>query len=72
VVKSLDLIDKKSLIEFKHNKISVSEQCELIGISRSRFYYKPVPMSQDNIQLLHKIDEIATNNSEYGYRYIHQ
>jgi len=71
-LKSLDLIDKKSLIESKHNKVSVSEQCELVGISRSSFYYKPVPMSQKDIQLLHKIDEIATDNSEYGYRYIHQ
>jgi len=71
-LKSLDLIDKKSLIESKHNQISVSEQCELVGMSRSSFYYKPVPMSQKDIQLLHKIDEIATDNSEYGYRYIHQ
>ena len=41
----LDLIDRKSLIESKHNQLSVSEQCELVGVSRSGFYYKPVPMS---------------------------
>jgi len=29
-------------------------------------------MNQDNIKLLHCIDEIATDNSEYGYRFIHQ
>jgi len=28
-------------------------------------------MSQENIKLLHKIDEIATDNSEYGYRFIY-
>jgi len=71
-LKSLDLINKKSLIESKHNKISVSEQCESLGISRSSFYYQSVPMSQENIRLLHKIDEIATDNSEYGYRFIHE
>ncbi len=71
-LKSLDLTNKKSLIEPKHNKISVSEQCELVGISRSSYYYKEVPMSQKNIQLLHKIDEIATDNSEYGYRLIYE
>lgn len=71
-LKSLDLINKKSLIESKHNKISVSEQCESLGISRSSFYYQPVPMSQENIRLLHKIDEIATDNSEYGYRFIYE
>jgi len=71
-LKSLDFDNKKSLIESKHNKISVSEQCEAVGISRSSYYYQSVPMSQENIKLLHKIDEIATDNSEYGYRYIYE
>ena len=71
-LKSLDFDNKKSLIESKHNKISVLEQCEAIGISRSSYYYQPVPMSQENIKLLHKIDEIATDNSEYGYRFIYE
>jgi len=71
-LKSLDLIDRKALIESKHKEISVSEQCELVGISRSSFYYKPVPMSAENIKILHRIDEIATDNSEYGYRLIYE
>jgi hypothetical protein len=68
----LDLIDKKALIESKHKELSVSEQCEFIGISRSSYYYKAMPMSQENIKILHKIDEIATDNSDYGYRLIHK
>jgi len=71
-LKSLDFDNKKSLIESKHNNISVSEQCESLGISRSSFYYQSVPMSQEKIRLLHKIDEIATENSEYGYRFIYE
>ena len=71
-LKSLDLCNKKALIESKHKKLSISEQCEIFGISRSHYYYQPVPMSQVNIKLLHKIDEIATDNSEYGYRFIHE
>ena len=71
-LKSLDFDNKKSLIESKHNKISVLEQCESLGISRSSYYYQPVPMSKENISLLHKIDEIATENSEYGYRFIYE
>jgi hypothetical protein len=31
-LKSLDLIDRKSLIESKHNQLSVSEQCQLVGM----------------------------------------
>ena len=71
-LKSLDFDNKKSLIESKHNKISVIEQCESLGISRSSYYYQQVPMSQEKIKLLHKIDEIATENSEYGYRFIYE
>ena len=71
-LKSLDLCNSKALIESKHKKLSISEQCEIFGISRSHYYYTPVPMSQENIKLLHKIDEVATDNSEYGYRFIHQ
>jgi len=71
-LKSLDFDNKKSLIESKHNKISVLEQCESLGISRSSYYYQPMPMSQEKIKLLHKIDEIATENSEYGYRFIYE
>jgi len=71
-LKSLDFDNKKSLIESKHNKISVLEQCESLGISRSSYYYQPVPMSQEKIKLLHRIDEVATENSEYGYRFIYE
>jgi len=71
-LKSLDFDNKKSLIESKHNNISVSEQCKSLGISRSSYYYQAVPMNQEKIRLLHKIDEIATENSEYGYRFIYE
>jgi len=71
-LKSLDFDNKKSLIESKYNNISVSEQCKSLGIGRSSYYYQAVPMSQEKIRLLHKIDEIATENSEYGYRFIYE
>lgn len=41
-LKSLDLIDKKALIESKLTTLSILKQCELIGLSRSSFYYVPV------------------------------
>ncbi len=71
-LKSLDLCNKRAMIESKHKYLSISEQCNIFGISRSHYYYKPAPMSQENIELLHKIDEIATDNSEYGYRFIYE
>lgn len=41
----------------KANRLSVSRQCELIGVSRSSFYYKPVAESELNLELMRLIDE---------------
>jgi len=63
--------ERKSLIE-DGLEITKSAQCKLLGISRASHYYKPVLMTKINLQIMHTIDEIATDNSEYGYRFIHQ
>jgi len=70
-LKSLDLSNKKSLIDSKHKSLTISEQCEIVGISRSNYYYEPVPLSEQDIKILHKIDQIYTDSSFYGYRRIH-
>jgi len=70
-LKSLDYKTKKELIKSELN-ISIEDQCEVLNISRSSFYYKHKPMSAYNLQILNSIDEIYTDNPEYGYRYIHQ
>ena len=70
-LKSLDLSNKKILVDSKLT-ITKTRQCELIGISRSVLYYTPKPLSNTNLQILHKMDEIYTDNSDYGYRMIHQ
>ncbi|MBL1245153.1 MAG: IS3 family transposase [Sulfurimonas sp.] len=68
---SVSLNKRKILIE-SGLKISITKQCELLTISRATHYYKPVPLSENNLKIMHAIDEIATDNSEYGYRFIHQ
>jgi len=68
---SLDLSNKKSLVDSKL-KISKTSQCKMLGISRTSQYYEPKQMSQKDIKILHAIDEIYTDNSEYGYRFIHK
>lgn len=62
---------RKALIE-SGLEITTTAQCELLNVSRSTYYYKSVPMSMKDIKIMHVIDEIATDNSEYGYRLIHQ
>jgi len=63
--------ERKMLVESGLD-ISKTRQCELMNISRASHYYKPTPMSMQDLKILHAIDEIATDNSEYGYRFIHQ
>ncbi|WP_342225345.1 IS3 family transposase [Rickettsia endosymbiont of Urophora cardui] len=71
-LKSLDLSNKKSLVHSKLNQLSKSRQCELLKISRSTAYYKSKEMSINKLSILNRIDEIYTDNPEFGYRYIHQ
>lgn len=68
---SLDLSNKKSLVS-KLNTLSKARQCEILKINRSSVYYKARAMSSYNLGILHRIDEIYTDNPDYGYRYVHR
>lgn len=70
-LESLDLSNKKSLVDSKL-KISKTRQCQLLKMCRASLYYKPRPMSIRDKKILDAIDEIYTDNSEYGYRMIHR
>ena len=70
-LKSLDLSDKKDLVDSKL-AISKTRQTELLGVSRSILYYKPKPFSNTVLKILNRIDEIYVDNPEYGYRMIYQ
>lgn len=59
---------KQALIEPDHPSIPVSRQCRLLGISRSGYYYQPHGESQENIRLMHRIDEIFTKYPFYGVK----
>ena len=69
---SLDLLSKKSLIDVQAQDLSLSKQCDLVGVSRASLYYKSKPISAINLQILNAMDEIYTDNPDYGYRYIHK
>lgn len=69
---SLDLSDKKDLVDSKLTTLSMTRQTELLEINRTTLYYKPVPFSDTNLKILNQIDEIYTDNPDYGYRMIYQ
>lgn len=54
-LKSLDLSNKKSLVESKLNQLPKARQCELLDISRSTVYYKAKDISVDKLSILNRI-----------------
>ena len=49
-------------------ELSIRRQCELVGISRSGFYYEPVPESPENLALMRRLDELHLAHPVYGSR----
>jgi len=40
-----------------NEKLSIRKQCDLVGLSRSTVYYKPMGESQENLQIMRLMDE---------------
>lgn len=59
---------KRGLIEPDHPQISVARQCELVGLSRSSFYYRAQEESAENLYLMRLLDEQYTRTPFYGVR----
>jgi len=59
-----------AMVERNHPKINVKRQAELLGIHRTNVYRRPSKpqLSDENIQIMHVIDEIYTDKPFYGYR----
>jgi len=49
-------------------ELSVRRQCELAGISRSGFYYEPMPESDENLAVMRRLDELHMKHPVYGSR----
>jgi putative transposase len=49
--------EKRLWIDVGHPSLSVREQCDLLGLNRSKVYYQPVSESLENLELMRMIDE---------------
>lgn len=58
--------EKLGLIDAANIEIPISRQCELLGLSRSGYYYEPVGESPLNLRLMNLIDEQYTKTPFYG------
>ena len=59
------------MIEPNYRKLSIEEQCEAIDLSRSSYYYKAVPETEENLKLMQRVEEIHFQFHEYGYRKVY-
>ena len=72
-LRSLDLSNKKDLVESKLSNIPMTRQCKLIDLNRSTLYYEAKPIDSYDVKVMRRIDEIYTNiSSTYGYRFMHK
>jgi putative transposase len=49
-------------------ELSVTRQCELLDLNRSGVYYTPRPISDQDLRLMRRIDELHLEHPLYGAR----
>ena len=59
---------RRGLIEAVRENPCVSRQCELIGLSRSSYYYEPAPETPRNLELMRLIDREYMRHPFLGSR----
>lgn len=58
----------RTWIEPHHALLSVSRQCELLGLARSSWYYESGGETPENLELMRRIDEEYTQHPFFGSR----
>ena len=66
-----DLTGRKNLVDFDDVNISIKRQAELLSVNRTSLYRDPPKnksVSDDDLKIMNKIDELHTNHPTWGYR----
>ncbi|CAA9337067.1 MAG: Mobile element protein [uncultured Chloroflexia bacterium] len=59
-----------ALIDAPPTEVPLTAQADLLGVSRSSLYYRPIPASPKEVHIKHRIDAIYTQYPFYGSRRI--
>ena len=59
---------KRTMITRNHPKLSISQQCKLVRLSRSAFYYTPVGIDSATLTMMKEIDRVFTKYPFFGSR----
>jgi len=65
---SLDLQARRGFIEPSHPVLSIVNQCKLINLHRSSYYFQAATESPENLEIMRLIDEKYTRHPFYGSR----
>jgi len=58
----------RGLVESESGELSISRQCELLGLARASYYYELVPETELNLKLMELIDRQYMETPFYGSR----
>ena len=64
----MSVTQRKQMVEPELREPSISRQCQLLSLNRSSFYYTPVPISTEDLELMRLIDEQYLKTPTYGSR----
>ncbi|WP_404480407.1 IS3 family transposase [Novosphingobium sp. BL-52-GroH] len=67
-LRSMSVDRRRAMIEPAHHRLSISAQCRLLRISRSSYYYAPVPETDETLALMTVIDATFLDCPWYGSR----
>lgn len=56
------------MIEPNHPHLSIRQQCELLGLPRSNYYYQPTPADPEDLELMRLLDRQFLETPFYGSR----
>src|SRR5215211_798259 len=56
------------MIEPQHPKLSIAQQCALLGLPRASYYHRPQPEPEENLRLMRLIDETYLAYPFFGSR----
>ncbi|MCT4366546.1 MAG: IS3 family transposase, partial [Synechococcaceae cyanobacterium MAG-AL2] len=63
-----DARELRKLVDHDHPEISITRQCELLGLPRSTLYYRPTPVRESTLRIMARIDALYLEDPCSGSR----
>lgn len=60
--------ERRAKVDVNHAVLSVARQCELLGLSRSAYSYRPVEVSAADLERMRRLDAIYKEHPYFGRR----